>query len=41
MKVYLTMEKVEQENTFFFRIKDDEISKLSRHEKYYIRPCSL
>lgn len=39
-KGYLTMEKAEQENTFFFHIKDDDISKLSSHEKY-ILDCAV
>lgn len=39
-KDYLTMEKAEQENTFFFHIKDDDISKLSSHEKY-ILDCAV
>lgn len=39
-KGYLTMEKAEKENTFFFHIKDDDISKLSSHEKY-ILDCAV
>lgn len=40
IKGYLTMEKAEQENTFFFHIKDDDISKLSSYEKY-ILDCAV
>ena len=35
-KGYLSMEKAEQENTFFFYIKNEDFSKLSSHEKYIL-----
>lgn len=35
-KGYLTMEKAEQENTFFFHIAKEDFSKLLSHEKYIL-----